>query len=292
MKRSRLIGPVAAAVLGFGHVSHAAYLQYLDGGLFSQSDAGASGAGQSSTPGPVSQWGADTAMSAQTAFVGLESSPDVTADTDAHGFAMAFEANTMLDMSAWVGGTSRLEDGHAWGYSGVNTTRPAVTTGLLLQILPGEGEATGMPVIVHWNWSANGYTDSSATAYLNGGYGFGYETPFGITLNGGDPAADPPVGWVWRHDAIALADGNGFDNTSSGGVGGTFAASIGDIVGVHMGVNAFLDLSGDLGDNEAAAGFFSALDLSVTPVPLPATVWLFGAALLGMGLLQRRTRDG
>ena len=292
MKRSRLVGPMAAAVLGFGHVSHAAYFQYLDGGLFSQSDASASGVGQSSTPGPVSQWGTDTVMSGQAAFVGPEDSPNVTADTDSHGFAMVFGADTMLDMSAWVGGTSRLDDGQAWGYSGVNTTKPGVTTGLLLQLLPDDGEAIGTPVSVSWNWSANGYSDSSATAYLNGGYGFGYETPFGITLNGGDPAAEPPVNWVWRHDAIAIADGDGFDNTSGGGVYGTFTASIGDIVGVHMGVNAFLDLSGDIGDNEAAAGFFSALDLSVTPVPLPTTVWLFGSAMLGMGLLQRRSRGG
>ena len=38
--------------------------------------------------------------------------------------------------------------------------------------------------------------------------------------------------------------------------------------------------------------YLDLVALNVTTVPLPASLWLFGSAMLGMGLLQRRTRKG
>jgi hypothetical protein len=69
--------------------------------------------------------------------------------------------------------------------------------------------------------------------------------------------------------------------------GNTFTAYLMDVDGPSMGAWRSDDLLTGGGKRGAGLSHFSAY---TTPVPLPAAVWLFGAAILGMAGFSRRRK--
>jgi hypothetical protein len=286
MYRKYLVAAMTAAMMGLSGAVTAAEFTYLGGGIHSQSDATAvNGAAVTDQPGVDVGWGMDFAESGQQASATGAGGGSVEIDVGGFGSLMLNGSSAMLDMSAWGSAWSDDANGHAFGYGNANTVQPAVTNGVLLQIIPGQGEAMGQAVRVDWSWAAWLDTTTAGAASVTGAYSdLGGDNRFGITLNDGNPASDPPVNWVWNHEVIEVSSGDGFDGDDNG----FFMAHIGDIIGLHLGTDANMDLSGE-GSDEAVDAF-STISLDVSAVPLPAALPLFLSALGLMGFAGNKRK--
>lgn len=125
--------------------------------------------------------------------------------------------------------------------------------------------------------------------------------PFGIGLDAqGNPNPTFQTGFL-RGSIF------NFDGVYSGALPNAFPAFLGDtfttgagfiaipqadgVTGVTVNGNELaITLQGTTGDNQLAfhQGNYGFLNLTVTPVPVPAAAWLFGSALLGLASVARR----
>jgi hypothetical protein len=153
-------------------------------------------------------------------------------------------------------------------------------------------------------------TPAGANPYYTPGVNFGI-SEFAFMVRGTDPAAASfslPVGWTVGYGGSA--DGFGKFDVNLAGGGDRESPLVFSITGANINNYCLVGVAGCLQDEKSSkglyfaahiAGFSDALgtgsfwvatdkpvDEYTPPVPLPATVWLLGSALLGLVGVGRR----
>ena len=257
--------------LGFGGISQAATFSWHASGFHSQSDAYAkNGGGAVDDPFVDTDWGENQAESYLSAQV-----TGVTVEGGGYGNSLISGDFLSVQVEGWALGDSQSTSVDAWAYGNANTVQPAVTDGIYFRIDPTGGEQTGDPVSVHFLWLAEAITGMTGTANITGGY----TDYLAVTMN--DVGGPTPVNQVWSHANIVISERTEYEDREEG----MFLASIGDIVGIHLGVGADIHLTGEGPDGSYA---WSTMDLTVNAVPVPAGVWLLGSALIGIVGFRRK----
>ncbi len=277
---NRLIG-LAATTIFFAILPtkvSAATFSYYASSLFSQSGAYASSQWGSDDPGPDADWDATSVQSDQTAMV---FGPSVMVQTEGSGTGdvTLSGSDLIIEVEGSVNGMSTDPTGHMESYSGTSTVQAAVTTGIYFQIDPEVGESIGDPVRIDFDWHGDLDTSSGTAAHIDGG--FAGDT-IAITLNDYPaPTSFDPAKAVWTRAGSSAQDGLGDDLWQEDGF---FMAAIGDVIGIHMGAGADLNLDGN---GLAGADASQMLELTASPVPVPGAIWLLGPGLLGLWAVRR-----
>ncbi len=280
---NRLMALAAAAVFvaALPAIVSAATFSYYASSLFSQSGAMVSNGSGTDDPGPDSSWSHEYVESSQEAVT-----PDgaVNADGWGTGEVMLENQNLSVYVDGSVAGMSYDTLGHMESYGGASTVQAGVTTGIYFQLDPEAGENIGDPVRIDFYWMGDLGTSTGTTAHIDGG--FAGDT-IAITLNDYPaPSTFDPAKAVWTRPGNYAADGAGDDFWEDGGF---FMAAIGDVVGIHMGAGADLNLDGE--GYEIWAEGSQELHLTASPVPIPGAVWLLGSGLLGLVAVRRRKKN-
>ncbi len=279
---SGLIALAAAAVLvaALPAIVSAATFSYYESGLFSQSGAMVSNGSGTDDPGPDSSWSHEYVESFQDA-----ETPDqvVYADGAGSGTAELNDQSLYISVDGSVDAMTLFGiSGHMESYGGASTVQAGVTTGIYFQLDPEAGENIGDPVRIDFDWTGELSTSLGTTAHIDGG--FAGDT-IAITLNDYPaPSSFDPAKAVWTRQGNNAADGA----SGSWEDGGFFMAAIGDIIGIHMGAGADLNLDGEA--YEIWARGSQELQLTASSVPIPSVVWLLGSGLLGLAAVRRRKK--
>ena len=146
--------------------------------------------------------------------------------------------------------------------------------GIFFEISPSAGESTGTPVEVALNFNLSLSTAKGGFAEVKNGDDGGSSY---LSLNGSS---------IWQYAPVVLGADDSFDDV----VSYTFAAQVGDVLGVNMLTVAGISLMEGAAKGEALTGATSFLTLSVTPnpVPIPGAVWLLGSGFLGLAGIRRK----
>lgn len=257
--------------------ANSATFNYYDGGIHSQSDAYAiNGAGNIDNPLVDARWGELVAASSANAYL---SSPWVESYGGGDGGAYGVDTGSIrIDLSGSAGACSTDPDGDTWAYGNANTVKPGVTTGVFFEIAPSAGESIGDLVRIDFSWYGEMETHENGSARIGGGY----TSDLGITIND-SPASDPPI-WIWSHTEETIGENDYYHDDDEG----FFIACIGDIIGVHLGAIAEVDLYGTSPPDQPSNHSYTSLELDIAPVPVPGAMWLLGSGLVGMVAIRRR----
>ena len=186
-----------------------------------------------------------------------------------------------VDVYASVEGNSTVS-GSVLAAGEAFTVTPTVTDGIFFLINPSPGEHVGDPVTLSWNWGGRASTGAGTTAKLTGGY-FADMT---ITLNDYPvPSGPTPGKTIWSYAGQELSAFEYFEEYDSG----EHLASIGDIIGVHLGAFASIEFIG-VGYHDAFSTQQLSLYVDTLPVPIPGAVWLLGTGLIGLTGLRRKLK--
>lgn len=140
---------------------------------------------------------------------------------------------TAITLNASAESSSTDSTADVWSYGNVATLVPASTDGIFFVIKPDEGETAGTPIWVQWRWSAQAntiYGDAQSSA----GSGTMY-----ITRNVMPPTGTPDTGIVWSRGSVTFTEPGAEAQT------GSFAAQIGDVIGVFFTASANTNLTGE-----------------------------------------------
>ena len=118
-------------------------------------------------------------------------------------------------------------------------------------------------------------TDFTIAALSDGMVSFDWD----YRTNDEGPEYDP-FGWLLNGTFTQLTDSRGAGAQSGSTM---FAVVVGDIFGFSA-----MSTDSQLGSSLTTISNFSAPEVSVSAVPLPAAAWLFGSALLGFFGFSRR----
>ncbi len=155
----------------------------------------------------------------------------------------------------------------------------------------------GIPVNV--DTAVTGFIDETAGTWgvqsTNLFFGLNWTAVNGNLINtAGSYAMDTVTGVVSTGTGPVAADGTMYFEVATGQVAGTIDFEYGTTTGIRV-INVWdVNTDGSLTavgvpgmENGPFPGFNAAFD--VTPVPVPAAVWLFGSGLLGLvGIARRR----
>lgn len=258
---------VLALALCWPGLAPAATINYFGGGFYSQSQAYVSnGSEVDQTPLNENWSSTDAYTSPWTNVDGVSSS-----STNEGALYSAAPNHQNVYVYSSVNGYSDYDNGAIYTYGNANTGFPTVTDGIFFIINSSAGEQVGDPVMLSWEWSAEANALSGGTASLTGGS----YADMGIFLE------DAPI---WTKTGEVLGPGEDFSDDTSG----EYLAHIGDIIGVHLGAYAAIELWG-MGDNiEASSSQKLDLYVDTLPVPIPGAVWLLGSGLVGLAGLRRK----
>ena len=176
-----------------------------------------------------------------------------------------------------IGGFSNDPGGNVQAFTSTVTGRPGYGDGIYWVINPEGAENPGDQVLLSWSWTAAAATFTNSYVTLSGGQG--YADHLAITRTSGSNTQE-----MWSLASMTVSDGAGLNESTSG----SFSAQIGDIIGIHLGMEASIDFTGSAG---AIGRHFSTdmiMDISsAAPIPIPGAVWLLGSGLLGLGAWRR-----
>jgi len=267
-----------ALATGFTNVSSASwFLPYGVGEYRTSAWAEVDGAGGYNYDSDIDS-GVDDVNSQATASV---SDPNLEASGSGHGSYWSGANEIVISIVAFAEGWSEDSTGDLTGHGDSNTVNPGVTNGVFYEISPGTGENVGDPLYVNYTWMADVqvYADDGSVE-LNGG--FVPNKDMAITLNDYLTTGNPSPGSVkWSHSEVEVSSGDWSDTDS-----GFFLAHIGDIIGIHLGVDADLSHSGEGLELQAVGSQYMTLETS--PVPIPSAVWLLGSGLIGIVGIRRK----
>lgn len=234
---------------------------YHDSGMHTQSDVWVDNGVEGDDP-PVD---VDTSTTeANSSVVAEVWDPMVHAECSGGGSVEQYEIG---QMSVHVWGSSYAESetaqGTGSGYGNANTVAPAYTDGIYFELVPTAGEAPGDWVTVHLEWQCDLLTTGWGQAAVTGGYG-DYDEHICVTLNSITlPYAEANV--VWEMASVHVENGGEhFD-----GVQGQFNAQIGDIIGINIGADTFIDVAGEGYGEHADAHSMIYLFVESEPPPPP-----------------------
>lgn len=149
--------------------------------------------------------------------------------------------------------------------------------GIFFEISPSAGESAGTPVQVTLDF------ELSLHATANGGFA---EVKNGD--DGGSSYLSLNGSTIWEYAPVILGAGDSLDDL----VSYTFAAQVGDVLGVNMLTVAGIYLGEGSAKGEAiteATSFFT-LSVAPNPVPIPGAIWLFGSGFLGLVGVRRKMK--
>lgn len=201
--------------------------------------------------------------------------PHALAGGDGYVETDADDADLRVELSGWALANSSAT-GKSIAYGNAKTVQQNYTEGLFFEVTAQGDESSGDAVDIHYAWTAFANSSSEGWGILSGGsytneQGVTTQNPMAITLNGDD---------VWSQ---AVIDGYSVEVDESDT--GVFRAEIGDIIGIHLLAGAFASVEG-LGFEDADV--MQEMALTVASVPIPAALWLFGSALVGLGVIKHR----
>ena len=149
--------------------------------------------------------------------------------------------------------------------------------GIFFEISPSAGESVGTPVQVTLDFDLLLSTHNGGFAEVKNGDDGGSSY---LSLNGSS---------IWEYAPVELAADDSFDDL----VSYTFAAQVGDVLGVNMLTVAGISLGeGSVpGDARTEATSFLTLNVAApSPVPIPGAVWLLGSGFLGLVGIRRKMK--
>lgn len=259
---------LTAIAVSLSSLTFGAYLEYDSSSIWAQSRSIASDANSTDDSDNQVNWSDFEASIATNAYT--TDDPDMTAETQAESIMGYYDdydeaGGLHVYAYAWAFGETYTSEASCSAYAGASGVAPGQATGLFFRIMPDDGEQVGDSVEVTLDW--NGYASVTDSGIAQSSNGFlGNDDPGSgivVALNPSDKIVPPAASRVWEHDVIdQMGDGyqEDFDQL-------TFAAKVGDLIGVFAGVHAEVDISGQPGYGEADAGNLFTFSLEYIGAP-------------------------